>query len=66
MHVAHQGFGDEAGDEGATVAVESWVSISAEREERAGEAGYRAAGVSDGDIRQRLFLAWARGARSAQ
>ena len=45
MHVSYQGFGDEAGAESATVAVESWVPVSAEREERAGEAGYRAAAI---------------------
>ena len=61
MHVAYQGFGDEAGAEGAAVAVESWVSVSAECEECAGEAGYRVAELPDGDIRERLFLAWTRG-----
>ena len=61
MHVAYQGLGDEAGAEGATVAVESWVSVSAERQKCAGEARYRAAELPDGDIRERMFLAWARG-----
>ena len=36
--------------------MESWVSVSAEREERAGEAGYRDAAVKDGDIRQWVLL----------
>ena len=58
MHVAYQGFGDEAGNEGAALAVESWVSISAERQECARKAGHRVASVSDGDIRQRVLLAW--------
>ena len=58
MHVAYQGFGDEAGAEGAAVAVESWVSIQIERQKRAGEAGHRAAAVSDGNIRERVLLAW--------
>ena len=58
MHVAYQGFGDEAGDEGAAVAVESRVSVQAEREECAGEAGYRAAALPHGDLRERVLLAW--------
>ena len=55
MHVAYQGFGDEAGAEGAAVAVESWVSVSAECQKRAGEARYCAAELPDGDIRQWVF-----------
>lgn len=66
MHVAYQGFGDEAGAEGAAVAVESWVSVSAECEERAREAGHRAAALPHGDIRQRVFLARTRCAASGR
>ena len=61
MHVAYTQQGNEAGAEGAAVAVESWVSVSAECEERAREAGYRAKTVQDGDICQRVLLAWTRG-----
>ena len=61
MYVAHQGQGDEAGALGAEVAVGAWVSVSAQREVGAGEAGYCVAAVPDGDIRQRMLLAWARG-----
>ena len=57
MHVAYQGLGDEAGAEGAAVAVESWVSVSVECQKRAGEARYRAAELPDGNFRQRVFLA---------
>lgn len=61
MHVAYQGQGDEAGVEGAAVAVGAWVSVSAKREERAGEDGHRVAELSDGDICQWVLLARARG-----
>ena len=62
MYVADTQQGDEAGGEGAKVAVESWVPVSAQREVGAGEAGYRDAAVQDGDIREWVFLARTRGA----
>ena len=57
MHVAHSFEGDKAGDEGAAVAVESWVSVSAERQERAGEAGHSVAALPHGHLRERMLLA---------
>lgn len=57
MHVAYTFEGDEAGDEGAAVVVESWLSVSAEREKCAGEAGYRVAELPDSDFRQWMLLA---------
>lgn len=59
LHVAHQGQGDEARTLGAAVAVGTRVSLQAQREVGAGEAGHRAAALQDGDIRQWLLLAWA-------
>ena len=49
--------GHEAGAEGAAVAVESRVSIQAEREVGAWEAGHRDAAVQDGYLRERMLLA---------
>ena len=54
MHVAYTQQGNEAGAEGAAVAVESWVSVSAECQIGARKAGYCVAGVQDGNIRQRV------------
>ena len=61
LHVTYTQQGDEAGDNGPEMAVGAWVSVSAECQIGAGEAGYRAADVSDGDIRQWVLLAWTRG-----
>ena len=61
MHVTHTQQGDEAGNGGEEMAVGAWVPIQAECEKRAGQAGHCDAEVQDGDIRQRLFLARARG-----
>ena len=58
MYVADTQQRDEAGDEGAEMAVESWVSVSAQREVGAGKARHRDAAVQDGDIRKRMLLAW--------
>ena len=61
LYVADSQQGNEAGDEGAEVAVGARVSLSAERQIGAGEAGHRDAALPHGDIRQRVLLAWARG-----
>ena len=61
MHVTHTQPGNEAGNGGEEMAVGARVSVSAERQERAGQAGHSDAEVQDGDICQRLFLARARG-----
>ena len=53
MYVADTQQGDEAGDEGAEVAVESRVSVQAECQKCAGEAGHRDAALPHGNIRQR-------------
>ena len=58
MHVAYTLEGNEAGDEGAQVAVGAWVSVSVECQVGAGETGYCAEGVQDGDICEWVLLAW--------
>lgn len=58
MYVAHPQQGHKARAEGAAVAVESRVPLSAQREECAREAGYCDAALPHGDIRQRVLLAW--------
>ena len=57
MYVAHTKQGHEAGAEGATVAVEPRVSLQAECEVGAGEAGHRDATVQDGHLREWMLLA---------
>ena len=57
LHVAYPQQGDEAGDNGPEMAVGARIQISAEREERVGQAGYSDAQIQNGDFRQRLFLA---------
>ena len=42
------------------------IPVQAERQECAGQAGHCDAAVQDGDIRQRLFLAWARRLRQVR
>ena len=59
MHVADTQQGDEAGNGGEEMAVGARIPVQAECEERAGQAGHCDAQVQDGDIRQRMFLAWA-------
>ena len=61
MHVTDTQQGDEAGDGGEEMAVVARISVQAECEDRAGQAGHCDAGVQDSNIRQRLFLARARG-----
>ena len=57
LHVAYPQQGDEAGDNGSQMAVGARIPVQAEREERAGQAGYSDAQIQNGDFRQRLFLA---------
>ena len=52
-----KGSGDEAGAEGAAVAVGAWVSVPTERQKCSRQAGHRAAALPHGDIRQRVLLA---------
>ena len=61
MHVTDTQQGDEAGNGGSAMAVGARIPIQAECEKRAGQAGHCDAEIQDGDIRQRLFLARARG-----
>jgi len=61
MYVTHTQQGDEAGDGGEEMAVDTRVQVQAEREKRAGQAGHCDAAVQDGSFRQRLFLARTRG-----
>ena len=48
------------------MAVGARIQIPAECQERAGQAGHCDAQVQNGDIRQRLFLAWARGVQAVR
>ena len=48
------------------MAVGTRIQIPAECQERAGQTGHRDAQVQDGDIRQRLFLARARGVQAVR
>ena len=57
LHVAYPQQGDEAGDNGPEMAVGARIPVQAERQERAGQAGYCYAQIPDGDLRRRLFLA---------
>ena len=57
LHVTYTQQGDEAGDNGPEMAVGARIQISAQCQERAGQAGHSDAQIQNGDFRQRLFLA---------
>ena len=51
LHVAYTQQGDQAGDNGPEMAVGARIPVQAEREERAGQAGYSDAQIQNGYLR---------------
>ena len=61
LHVAYPQQGNQAGDSGSEMAVGTRLPVQTQRQKRARQVGHRHAQIQNGDLRQRLFLAWTRG-----
>ena len=56
LHVAYTQQGNQAGNSGEEMVVDTRIQISLECQKRTGQAGHRNAQVQNGYLRQRLFL----------